>query len=189
MASEWVGVAGTAIGAGIGGVVTVASLIVKGRQDETAEIRRHEREDQQRADDRSWSLRQQQRDDRRALYAELVRIARELIRITREFPEDRIAEVGQLIDQFEETEATVSLMAVDDSVITASYDVFEAASDVRATRRHHAEVASGSGWMDNSRWAETAQALWDATENLIAACRRDLGFEPGSSGYVPYPIG
>lgn len=75
MASEWVGVVGALGGAGIGGVVTVASLIVKARQDEAAEKRRSEREDRLRAEDRARELHIQNLEDRRSLYARLLRSA------------------------------------------------------------------------------------------------------------------
>jgi hypothetical protein len=69
VASDWVGVIGTGIGAGIGGLVTVASLIVKGRQEAAADRRRGERDDRKRREDQDWSIRTDGRSERRDLYA------------------------------------------------------------------------------------------------------------------------
>jgi hypothetical protein len=165
MASAWVGVIGTAIGAGIGGVVTVVALMIKGRQEEAAEIRRNEREDQQRAEDRIWSARQQQTDKRQALYADLIRMANELVLRTDLIPdEERLNEVIQLIDRYEETEANVTLVAVDGAVIRAAFEVSSAAYAVR-----HQGVRADKGAHD--AWCD----LYDATERLVDVCRRDLG--------------
>jgi hypothetical protein len=83
MAGEWTGVVGTAIGAGIGGVVTITSLVVRGRQEAAREERRlaHEREaerkrldveEQRRGRDRAWNITMEGIAARRETYVRLL---------------------------------------------------------------------------------------------------------------------
>lgn len=79
VASEWVGVVGTVIGAGIAGAVTVANLMFNAK----AEQRRIEHDDRLREQERAWTLRQQNLEARKALFVKLLEAAisyRELMR-------------------------------------------------------------------------------------------------------------
>jgi hypothetical protein len=84
MAAEWTAVVSTALGAGIGGIVTIASLVVRGRQEAVREERRlaHERdeaqarldvEDQRRGRDRAWDITMEGISARRDTYIRLLR--------------------------------------------------------------------------------------------------------------------
>jgi hypothetical protein len=135
MASEWVAVAGTAIGASIGGVVTVASMIVKGRQDADARQEVTAREDRLRQDDRAWTVKLHNLEQRRELYARLLRSAAELGPAIQALlwpnqPADKQKQAEGVaqshFDAFGEVTAEIEVIAVDRSVI-------EAASEFRDT--------------------------------------------------------
>jgi hypothetical protein len=74
----WAGVIGAAIGAAIGGLVTLGSLWIKGRQDHAARVAQIERDDEIREQDRSRSVHQQNIEQRRVLYANLLSSAADL---------------------------------------------------------------------------------------------------------------
>src|SRR5262245_54748587 len=72
MASEWVGVIGTAIGAGIGGVVTVANQIIRGRQELANERERRQFDSWVKAQDHKWEARRHNFVERQALYEDIL---------------------------------------------------------------------------------------------------------------------
>jgi hypothetical protein len=158
VAGEWIGVAGTALGAGIGGIVTVVSLIVKGRQDASADMRRlaHEeratlvtveREDAQRLMERQWDVKRQDVELRRNLYAQLWEVA-ESILISGEglglatfaslstneiqFDEQKVSSnFNKKSDELERLTARVRFLAVESRVVDLANDVWREASRFR----------------------------------------------------------
>lgn len=78
MDGAWVGVIGTGIGAALGGVVTLLSMMIKGQQDERSRQQRDAREDQRRTDDREWAAQRDNVEARRVHYSDLLQRARDL---------------------------------------------------------------------------------------------------------------
>jgi hypothetical protein len=184
VASDWVGVAGTAIGAGIGGVVTVASHIVRGRQDTGARREAAEREDRLRVEDRSWSVRQHRLDERRVAYADLLDAARR-VRNNVEALAQHMASPGEWgvlmitagreatagsLDDFHRRLSRSVLQAVDRSVLDIADRIFAKATAIRVSL----EKADGLDVTGD------VVALTGLTADLENACRRDLGLDaPG----------
>jgi hypothetical protein len=180
MPSEWVGVVGALGGAAIGGVVTVASLIVKGRQDETADKRRNEREDRLRSDERAWQVKQQNIEQRRELYADLLRAADRLdsgldhlawlledahraddASAWRQHLEDDESRLGRAV-------ALVEVQSPDDKLVKFAQEVrWRAESGL--TRALLDDPVTGV----NEERAKLHQALME----LHRGCRRDLGYD------------
>jgi hypothetical protein len=186
MPSEWVGVVGTGIGAAIGGVVTVASLVVKGRQDEVAEKRREQREDRVRTEDREWSLRERNLEKRQDLYYELwnaalvvlesVGNARVAIRDagddddSAKTREEARVKATAAIDTFNEIRRRVIVVAINRTVLEEANSFVRWATD-------HLKENTESTMMDG------AQII----ERMSAACRRDLGYDFGGGSNMVNP--
>jgi hypothetical protein len=180
MPSEWVGVVGTAIGAGIGGVVTVASLIVKGRQDGAAEKLREAREDKRREEDRRWEIRRTAVDERREVYRDLLDTAEEFITSTIDFVErsDRPPQkVEQARDRairafikMKEAATTVNLVAPDPEVPGVVWRIIRTAAPLGLSGEWP------DVWLDHRTSFPSTEFMRLQTE-LAMACRRDLAYE------------
>jgi hypothetical protein len=182
VASEWVGVIGTGIGAGIGGVVTVVSLWIKGRQDAAARREQAEREDRLQSEDRAWVVKERDVEQRRATYAELLDLARAITndlgalnkhgrdssgptgdpRSDDLFQQGRDL-VGNNLAKFRGLLSRASLHAVDQEPLRRADQYFAAATELHVL-------------LSQERQAPLDQllALMDLKTNMEEACRRDL---------------
>jgi hypothetical protein len=182
---EWLPVAGTLGGAAIGGVVTVVSLWVKGNQDSAAAEVQAERQDRLRADDRDWSLRQRNVDERRAAFSDLLLAADYVAQGAGMLGILRLGLPGQaeydeyaklltpdvLVGQFNNFEAAASkitLLAVDDDILRAVLAYKLAATEV--IRR----LNDPSSAPDTT--AKKIERLVVRSHRLRDLCRRDLGY-------------
>jgi hypothetical protein len=132
VASEWTAVVGTAIGAGIGGAVTVVSLSIKGKQDTDARKEAAAQAQRHREEDRAWQVKVQNVDERRGLYARLLRTASDLLDalkpLARDLPgwgpearrrrvEGSLDRAKELDTRYRELVAETNVVAVDAAVI------------------------------------------------------------------------
>lgn len=74
MAGEWIGLIGTAIGTGIGATAAVGSLVIRARQEASAEERRHQRDQKIRGRERAWEITLAGLEARRAVYISLIEV-------------------------------------------------------------------------------------------------------------------
>lgn len=181
MASEWVGVIGTAVGAGIAGMVGVASLVVRGRQDAEARRELAEREDRLRAEDRAWTVKERDVEQRRAIYADLLDRARA---ITNDLgamnkhghasagpgsPEsDDLFKMGRdlvqrNLDEFRALISRASLSAIDQEPLRRADAFFAEATGLHVLLSQHRQAP-----------LDQLLGLIDLKANLEEACRRDL---------------
>jgi hypothetical protein len=179
-------VIGTAIGAAIGGVVTVASLIVKGRQDAAAEQRRNDREDHQRREDHALAVRERDHDKRQSLYRQInveanqARLAAIIASLTaridtsdeeeieRALASDR---VGQFWTRFS---SDGDMIAYSEEVIEAATEVVQALNGALNTIRSEPHA---KGSITNEPHDSALNASNRAMGQLRDACRRDLGYD------------
>jgi len=190
VASEWVGVVGTGIGAGIGGVVTVVSLWIKGRQDTTARREAAERDDRLRADDRKWQLIQQHADKRREVYGELLGTVNNVVNGLAEVytsaledaepPEDNWDTyvrsmapelVAAELEKFRAAAKQITLVAVD-AALLRGLTAFELA----------ANAALVTANTDAGQLKRDAERLVKLRVQLQKRCRLDLGFDTDGTG-------
>jgi hypothetical protein len=184
MASEWVGVVGTGIGAAIGGVVTVVSLWVKGGQDRDARREEAEREDRLRADDRAWTVTLQNVEQRREFHAELIERARALVRAGRRFVwslqapdvpevevlrETRADELLACLIDYRSSAARAEVMAIDHDLLDTARRMALVAANIVAL----APADGGEPAIDLLR--QEARDLRRLSNKLTVVCRRDLG--------------
>jgi hypothetical protein len=185
MPSEWVGVAGTAIGAGIGGVVTVAALIIKGRQDADAEKRRNEWEDRRRRQVQALAIRQLDHSERRDLYRRLrnagqsAYMAVVIFSLTKRLPSssddeevaNALAQANDQLENFAAALAETDITSFDDDVIehARSFSVACSSAVGVINAKEHPE-----GAIINAAYNEALRAVQDAYDQLLLACRRDL---------------
>jgi hypothetical protein len=115
-----VGVVGTAVGAGIAGVVAAVSLIVTGRRD-----------DRRRAEDRISEIKRDTHDQRREIYRGLLATARELVATTECYrtqatdrpdqdKQDASAEMTALARKLNEAVDDMTLLAHDPQIAVAA---------------------------------------------------------------------
>jgi hypothetical protein len=183
VASEWVGVVGTAIGAGIGSVVTVVSLFVKGKQ-----------EDRARADDRVWTVRLQNVEQRRELYATLLRSATDVedalysllwpFGLPEEGHQERADRARTRLGQFQEIATDIDLAAVDRSVIEAAEEFRFVADRAIVRNPEYDDPADAMGPVDRAR-EQLGRLLQEVHPALRDACRRDLGFDSATPAPGP----
>ena len=201
MTAEWVGVIGVAIGASIGGIVTVASLVVRGRHEAAREERRfeHEREterirgeaeEMRRSRDRRWDITLHGLEQRRDTYARLLRAVAEYderMELLSKLALDR--RTSGLAGERRETEK--ALQAIKDLV--AEVEVMSQDSEVNGAVRQL--ITRGSALeraLPSASSAEIQTAIRQVravVPNLNNICRWDLGLnaQPPDGQYEPVP--
>jgi len=192
MPSEWVGVVGALGGAAIGGVVTVASLVVKGRQDQAAEERRNEREDRHRAEDKAAAELQESRDKRQELYVNLLKSSNAIrssvtgILFAQVTLEDEVQDADISLQQLADRRAALLARLETHRDLTVQATVISIGGQVANVAREIYEDAltiySGS---DRGGWAsaglqDVVNSVNQLTRRLPDEVRRDLGYDPGT---------
>jgi hypothetical protein len=188
VASEWIAVVGTAIGAGIGGAVTVASLSIKGKQDADARKDAAAEEQKHRMEDRAWQIKVQNVDERRKLYAKLLRTASDLIDALgftkaargmwdegqRRRSQESVDRAKELHAQYRELAAETNVVAVDPAVIDLVERIHNLVKDMLT-------IVSAVG-PDPDQHGAVHTTLWmELLPELREACRRDLGYDVPAS--------
>ncbi|GAA2729847.1 hypothetical protein [Actinocorallia aurantiaca] len=74
---EWIGLVGTVIGAGVGAASVVGSMVIRARQEASAEERQHQRDQKSKGRERQWEITLAGLDARRAAYVSLMEIITE----------------------------------------------------------------------------------------------------------------
>jgi hypothetical protein len=176
----------------VSGSVTVAALGVQGWLNRGAEKRRNEREDRQRAEDRAWSVRQDNLAERRALYANLLRAARDVTDVLQsflstEFNESASADEHQEamiqarahLEAFAKVASDADVAAVDRSVITALQQFDQGGWAVMGEVMFGPMVHEGASREEARRAVALSHRRLSGTlvPALRDACRRDLGVD------------
>jgi hypothetical protein len=181
MSGEWMAVVGTAIGATVGGVVTVASLIVKGKQDAEGERRRIESERDLRREDRDWSIRMDSRSSRQERYGTVLEAAsgvasqRQRILVIDDLPNadagrvvNIVIEGFELLEKYDRAISGLEVVAIDREFLLNARALSE-----RSNRFLHAVLED----MPNEELEVMERDLLQLHLALRDGCRRDLGLD------------
>jgi hypothetical protein len=178
MPSDTVWVALVGLGTTVG-ALTVQGLLARG-----AEERRNAREDRHRREDHDWSVLQQNIEERRAVYGDLLQTAADLRRnveliVQREFTDPStgmdLTEMAfernaELTNRFRRLVARATLVVVDESVLDIANRFLQNAGAVR-------DVSRRQSVSDSPQIKGEVASLGTLTRQLRDACRRDLGYD------------